>query len=131
MTPTNKGGRPHAPRNKAEVIERISCESIGKARPERLRVLYRLLRSFTDAEKAEREVARTAAINAANVLKSADIELRRQEYLRRFAAGPLGQRVLLEQNERLRRRVSELEQALANRGSIPTLTESAGDCACQ
>jgi hypothetical protein len=97
----NKGGHPTAPRNAAEVRLRISCEIFQRGREHRLRQLYRLLRSFTDAERAERDDARIAAQNAANELKAAEIDLRRREYLRRFAAAPLGQRMLLAKVERL------------------------------
>lgn len=130
MTPKpNRGGRPPAPRNAAECRLRISCEIMQRGRERRLRQLFRLLRTFIAAEKDAREETRIAAQNEMNRLAQEKLELQRREYVRRFAAGPLGQRTLLEQNTRLKARVTELELALANRGSIPTLTGSAGACA--
>lgn len=123
---TKKNGRPFAPRNADECRLAISRETTFGCRERKLAKLYKLLRSFTDAEKANREDARTAAINAANALKSADIELRRQEYLRRFAAAPLGQRMLLAKVERLE---EELASVKANSGSMPTLTRKDGTSA--
>jgi hypothetical protein len=111
---TNKGGRPSTPRSKAEVLQRISCESIGKARPERLRVLYRLLAAFERSEREQREEARTAAINAANALKAAELDLKRSEYRRRFAAAPLGQRMLLTKIARLELELAALKGADSN-----------------
>lgn len=122
MIPTKKGGRPFAPRNRAEVLERISCESVGKARPDRLRVLYRLLRSFVAAEQAEREDRRIEVQNTANELKTAELVLTRNEYRRRFAAAPLGQQALLTMVERLESQLAALK-ADSNR--------KAGDRACQ
>ena|SRR5256885_8696139 len=127
MTSTEKGGRPFAPRSRAEVLQRISCESVGKARPERLRVLYRLLRSFVAAEQAEREDRRIEVQNTANELKSAELVLMRSEYRRRFAAAPLGQQSLLRMVERLEAELTQLK----NDGMMPIPTRKAGDRACQ
>jgi len=124
MTTTiNRGGRPFAPRTKAEVLHRISCESIGKARPERLRVLYRLLAAFERSEREQREDARTAALNAANELKAAEVEAKKRDYQLRFVAAPLGQRMLLLKVARLEKEIAALTGADSN--------QKAGDCACQ
>lgn len=52
---------------------------------------------------------RVEAQEATNSLKAADIALRRQEYLRRFAAAPLGQRMLLAKVERLEEELRMLQ----------------------
>lgn len=121
-TPVNRGGRPTAPRNADECRLRISFEIFQRGREHRLRQLYKLLRSFTDAERSEREDARTAALNEANRLERDEVELRRKEYLRRFAAAPLGQRMLLAKVERLE---SELA-AIADADSSQTAGTLAG-----
>jgi hypothetical protein len=117
MTSTNKGGRPFAPRSKAEVIERISCESIGKARPERLRVLYRLLAAFERSEREQREDARTAAIAESNRLHAQELAQKKADYLLRFVSRPLGQRMLLAKVERLEKEITQLKMLHADRGA--------------
>jgi hypothetical protein len=117
----NKGGHPTAPRNAAEVRLRISCEIFQRGREHRLRQLYRLLKAMERGEQQQRDDARIAAQSEANRLKFEEVELRRKEYLRRFAAAPLGQRMLLAKVERL-------ESELA---AIADSNQRAGDCACQ
>jgi hypothetical protein len=58
-----------------------------KPRERTLRYLYRLLRVFVTAEDAARVEAKTKALEEANRLKSAEVELKRAEYQRRYALG--------------------------------------------
>jgi uncharacterized ferritin-like protein (DUF455 family) len=99
-----------------------------RGREDRLRRLYRLLRSFTDAEKAQKEDARTAAIVEQNRLKAALVELKRAEYRRRFAATEHGRQALLSMVARL-----EVENAaLKANATVRCTTLDAGtfeDCA--
>lgn len=124
----SQGGRPSTPRNAAECREAISRETVNQGRERRLRWLYRLLKAFVAAEEMERQDRRLTAQNAANELKASELALKRSEYRRRFASTEHGQQALLSMVERLE---SELASVKANSGSMPTLTESAGDCECK
>ena len=107
-----RGGRPPLPlppQNSADVRRLIAAEVV-KANPSerRLRVLYRLLKTFVAAD----DVARTDAQNRIEAqqirLNEEELELRRAEYRRRYFSAGLG----LQENERLKRRVAELEEQL-------------------
>lgn len=100
-----------------------------RGRERRLRQLFRLLRTFVAAEKDAREDGRIAVQKAANELKAAEIAARKVDYRLRYAKSALGVRQLLEANDKLRKENIELKATL-NSGAMPTLTESAGDCAC-
>ena len=117
----NRGGHPPTPRTAAEVRVRISCEVSQRGREAKLRQWYRLLRSFTDAEKAERENARTAAIVEQNRLKQQQLEFRKAEYRRRFAATEHGRQALLRMVERLQAENAALK---ANAPAPGTTVES-------
>lgn len=132
MSETTKpkvGGRPKVPLSASECRTRIAFETCYQQRPARLRLLYRLLKSYTDAQKAEREDRKIAAIEQQNALKAEELIRKKARYILAFTSKPLGQQAIIKQNETLKARIAELERALANSGSeaVPTLTESAGD----
>src|SRR6516162_6483778 len=111
-TVKNKGGHPFTPRDAADVRHRIGAEAVTtNPREQRLRHLYRLLKVFVQAEQQRRDEARTRALEQANALKAAEVELRRAEYQRRYnkSDGGLGLVNLRRENDALRRRVAELE----------------------
>jgi hypothetical protein len=96
-----KNGRPFAPKSAAECRERISYEVAGKGRKEKLRQWHRLLKSFVEAEQADREDRRIAVIAEANALKREELALKKADYLLRFTSKTLGQQAILRQNQRL------------------------------
>jgi hypothetical protein len=111
-TAKNKGGHPFTPRNAEEVRHRIAAETVKtNPREQRLRNLYRLLKAFVQAEQQRRDEARARALEEANALKAAEVQLRRAEYQRRYnkSEGGLGLVNLRRENDALRRRVAELE----------------------
>jgi len=86
-----KAGRPPlppAPQNAADCRVLIGLETVRtKPRERTLRYLYRLLRVFVAAEDAARAEVKTKALEEANRLKQAELELKRAEYQRRYALG--------------------------------------------
>ena len=113
-----RGGRIRAPLNASECRAAISREVMFTGRETKIRRLFRLLRSFVDAENAARIDARLAAQNEANRLKREALALKTASYRLRFASTELGRQALLRQNERLKARIVELESALgAERGN--------------
>jgi hypothetical protein len=79
---------PPAPQNAGDCRTLIAQETVKtKPRERTLRYLYRLLRSFVTAEDVARVEAKTKALDEANRLKQAEIELKRAEYKRRYALG--------------------------------------------
>ncbi len=89
------------------------AQEISRQKPQerRLRHLYRLLKSYLQAEVQAGTETRTKAIEDANELERQKLELKKQDYRLRFAQSPLGARSLLAESERLRARVTELEVA--------------------
>lgn len=63
---------------------------------------------YERAEEADRVEAQTKALEESNRLNEEQIDLRRGEYRRRYFSAGLG----LQENERLKRRVAELEEQL-------------------
>jgi hypothetical protein len=110
----NKGGHPFTPRNAEEVRHRIAAETVGKQRPARLRCLYRLLKVFVQEEQQRRDDARTKALTDQNALKTAELELRRAEYQRRYNQSEGGIAVLNQrrENERLAAEGEELRRRI-------------------
>lgn len=90
-TVKRKGGRPPippAPQNAGDCRTLIAQETVKtKPRERTLRYLYRLLKSFLAAEDTARVEAKTRALEEANRLKAAELELKRAEYQRRYAIG--------------------------------------------
>lgn len=112
MTTIHRGGRIRAPLNASECRQSISREVAFGGRELKIRRLFRLLRSFTDAEKANREDRRITAVVESNRLKAESLALKTADYRLRFAATEFGRRALLSEAERLKARVAELESAL-------------------
>lgn len=112
-TPRRKGGRPGlppAPQTAADVRQLISAETVKtKPRERRLRYLYRLLKAFVTAEDAARVDEQNRVQAEQNRLEQEQLELTRAEYRRRYFSAGLG----LQENERLKARVAELEQRVA------------------
>ena len=91
MTAKNKGGRPPlppAPKSAGDCRTLIALETVKtKPRERTMRYLYRLLKAFIAAEDAARVEARTKALEEANQLKAAELDLKRSEYRRRRELG--------------------------------------------
>ncbi len=108
-----RGGRPpnpQPPQNAGDCRALIAQETVRtKPSQRRLRQLYRLLKAFVAAEVQAAAESKTKALTDANELKTAELELKRAEYLRRMSLGPLGVRNLQAENERLKQRVASLE----------------------
>lgn len=119
-----KGGRPPlppAPQNAAECRELIARETVKTSPSERrLRLLYRLLKSFVAAEDAARMDLKNRLQQEANTLQAAELELKRQDYRIRFVARPLGQQTLLKRVERLEAELAATKSG-QNQPSIPTI----------
>ncbi len=115
----NKGGRPRlsTPPTSTAECRALIAEEIVKSKPKasRLRVLYRLLRAFERGDVQAASELKVKALETANRLKQEALDLRRLEYQRRFALGPVGVRRMQEkirnletENQTLKARV-ELE----------------------
>jgi hypothetical protein len=100
-----KGGRPPlppAPQNAAECRELIARETVKTSPSERrLRLLYRLLKSFVAAEEAGRMDLQNRLQQEANALQAAELQRKRADYLLRMAKGPLAAKVISQQKERI------------------------------
>lgn len=105
MTPVNKGGRPRlsTPPTSTAECRALIAEEIVKSKPKasRLRVLYRLLRAFERGDAQAASELKVKALESANRLKQEALDLRRLEYQRRFALGPVGVRRMQEKIEKL------------------------------
>ena len=117
-----KNGRPFAPRTAAEVRERVSYEIVQKARPARLRLLWRLHKACAEADRLAVESARIAAISEQTRLQAEQLALKKADYRLRFASKPLGVQALLKENERLKKEIAELRMLV---GSNPIADKSA------
>ena len=124
MTPVNKGGRPRlsTPPTSTAECRALIAEEVVKSKPKagRFRVLYRLLRAFERGDVQSATDLKVKALDTANRLKQESLDLRRLEYQRRFALGPVGVRRMQEKIERLeaenlalKAQVSELERRTA------------------
>lgn len=101
----NKGGRPRlsTPPTSTAECRALIAEEIVKSKPKasRLRVLYRLLRAFERGDAQAASELKVKALESANRLKQEALDLRRLEYQRRFALGPVGVRRMQEKIEKL------------------------------
>jgi hypothetical protein len=81
----------------------LIAEEVVKCKPRasRLRVLYRLLRAFERGDIQAASDLKTKALETANRLKQESLDLKRLEYQRRFALGPVGVRRMQEKIEKL------------------------------
>jgi len=115
-----KAGRPPlppAPQNAADCRVLIGQETVKtKPRERTLRYLYRLLRVFVAAEDAARAEVKTKALEEANRLKQAELDLRQKEYRRRFDLSPLGVKAMRRQIAELTEKVRTLERVDLERG---------------
>jgi len=86
-----KGGRPPLPpppQNTGDCRGLIAAEIVKTIPKEgRLRRLYRLLRAFERAEIQAAAELKNRLLDEANRLKTAELELKRAEYQRRYALG--------------------------------------------
>lgn len=86
-----KAGRPPlppAPQNAGDCRTLISLETVKtKPRERTLRYLYRLLKAFERADVQAAADLKNRLLDAANRMKTAELELRRTEYQRRYAIG--------------------------------------------
>jgi hypothetical protein len=114
----HRGGRIRAPLNAAECREAISREVMFAGRETRIRRLFRLLRSFVDAENAARIDARLAAQNEANRLKREALALKAASYRLRFSSTEFGRKALLRSLELLEGENHQLRLLLAESGAI-------------
>lgn len=107
-----RGGRPPSPRSSADSLARISAETV-KPIPSvhKLRLLSKLHKAFVVAEQAQREERRVVALEEAARATATLAQIKSDEARRRFSLTPLGQRALLQQVEKLKARVAELELA--------------------
>lgn len=118
----NKGGRPRlsTPPTSTAECRALIAEEVVKSKPKagRLRVLYRLLRAFERADAQAASELKVKAIETANRLKQEALDLRRLEYQRRFALGPVGVRRMQEKIKNL-----ETENQTLKEVSEPEATE--------
>ncbi len=111
-----KGGRPPlppAPQNADDCRALIAQETVKtKPRQRTLMYLYRLLKAFERADVQAAAESKNRLLDEANRLKTAELELKRAEYQRRFDLGPLGVKVMRQQILELKERAASLEAEL-------------------
>ena len=109
--------RIRAPRNASECRLAISREVSFGGRELKIRRLYRLLKSFIDAEKADREDRRIAAVVEQNRLKQEELAQKAASYRLRFVSRPLGQQTLITRLQQLESENKQLKMLVADRGN--------------
>jgi hypothetical protein len=109
--------RIRAPRSASECRLAVSREISFGGREVKIRRLFRLLKTFVDAENAVRIDARIAAQNEANRLKQEALALKAASHRLRFAKTEWGRQTLLRRLELLEAENRELKMLVAERGT--------------